>query len=75
MIKKISLTLFVLFSGFLFSAPPAPDPGDGGGSGGVGGVGPGAPGTSPIDMYVYVLVIFAILALMYFGKKFKTQTK
>ncbi len=29
--------------------------------------------TSPIDMYVYVLMIVAILAIAYFAKKYKTQ--
>lgn len=29
--------------------------------------------TSPIDMYVYVLMIAAILAIAYFAKKYKTQ--
>lgn len=29
--------------------------------------------TSPIDMYVYVLAIVAIMAIAYFAKRFKTQ--
>lgn len=29
--------------------------------------------TSPIDMYVYVLAIVAILGIAYFAKKYKTQ--
>lgn len=29
--------------------------------------------TSPIDMYVYVLAIIAIVAIAYFAKKYKTQ--
>ncbi|AZA62377.1 signal peptidase [Chryseobacterium indoltheticum] len=29
--------------------------------------------TSPIDMYVYVLMIVAILAIAYFAKNYKTQ--
>ncbi|MBO6184284.1 MAG: signal peptidase [Chryseobacterium sp.] len=33
----------------------------------------GATATSPIDMYVYVLAIVAVLAITYFAKKYKTQ--
>ncbi|MFL9835091.1 signal peptidase [Chryseobacterium terrae] len=29
--------------------------------------------TSPIDMYVYVLVIAAIIGITYFAKKYKAQ--
>ncbi|WP_265428846.1 hypothetical protein [Chryseobacterium sp. YIM B08800] len=29
--------------------------------------------TSPIDMYVYVLTIAAIIGIVYFAKKYKTQ--
>lgn len=39
---------------------------------GVGGNGYGR-AASPIDMYVYVLAIVAILAIVYFAKKYKTQ--
>lgn len=39
----------------------------------VEGNGFGAQATSPIDMYVYVLVVIAILAITYFAKKYKTQ--
>lgn len=39
---------------------------------GAGGTGPGAP-SSPIDMYVYVLGIAAILMITYFAKKYKTH--
>lgn len=43
--------------------PAAPVPGT---------VGPGRV-ASPIDMYVYVLAIAAILMIVYFAKKYKTQ--
>ncbi len=39
----------------------------------VEGNGFGAQATSPIDMYVYVLLVIAILAIIYFAKKYKTQ--
>ncbi|MEG1591015.1 signal peptidase [Chryseobacterium sp.] len=35
--------------------------------------GPGSVATSPIDMYVYVLAIVAILVIAYFAKRYKTQ--
>lgn len=45
-----------------------------------GGTAPGVPGAtgpgkvaSPIDMYVYILAIAAILMIVYFAKKYKTQ--
>lgn len=37
------------------------------------GTGFGTRATSPIDMYVYVLMMIAILAIVYFAKKYKTQ--
>jgi hypothetical protein len=43
--------------------PPPPDPDDGGGV-----VGPGDL-TSPIDMYVYILALAAILFMVYFARK------
>ena len=39
----------------------------------VEGDGFGVQATSPIDMYVYVLAIVAILIIVYFAKKYKTQ--
>lgn len=39
----------------------------------VEGNGFGAQATSPIDMYVYVLAIVAIIGIAYFAKKYKTQ--
>ena len=40
--------------------------------GGVGGNGYGSQ-ASPIDMYIYVLATAAILMIVYFAKKYKTQ--
>jgi hypothetical protein len=76
--KKNILRLFILtyflFSGFLYAGNDVPQPpamarpGGGGGDTGT----PGAV-ASPIDMYVYVLAIAAILMIVHFAKKYKTQ--
>lgn len=60
------LYLIVFFFCLFFKAeePPAP--------GGQGGDGYGSQ-ASPIDMYVYVLGIVAILIIAYFARKYKTQ--
>lgn len=67
--KKINkiLTAVFIFVTLFTSAQPVNPPGGGG------TVGPGAQPTSPIDMYVYVLGIAAILMIVYFAKKYKTQ--
>jgi hypothetical protein len=65
--KILSITL-ILFSIFV-SAQDLPIPGGGTGTGGNGN---GRP-ASPIDMYVYILAIAAILMIVYFAKKYKTQ--
>lgn len=49
--------------------PPGVDCNTGGG---VGGNGYGSQ-SSPIDMYVYILGIAAVLIIAYFAKKYKTQ--
>jgi len=69
-LKKISAFIAFLFSMLISAQPPCPTCPVGGG--GVGGTNPGAV-ASPIDMYVYVLVIAAILMIVYFAKKYKTQ--
>jgi len=63
-INKILLFAFLTVGAFLSAqtGPPAP-PGGGGG-----GVGPGAP-ASPIDAYVYVLGIVAVLFIAYYSKR------
>lgn len=65
--KFILPSVLVFLSVFVYGQPGTPP-------------GPGIPGTtgpgrvaSPIDMYVYVLVIAAILMIVYFAKKYKTQ--
>ncbi|REC42637.1 signal peptidase [Chryseobacterium piscium] len=66
----MSTFVALLFSMLMLAQPPCPSCPVGGG--GVGGNNPGAV-ASPIDMYVYVLVVIAILAITYFAKKYKTQ--
>lgn len=41
-------------------------------TGGVGGNGYGS-AASPIDMYVYVLALIAVLMIAFIAKKYKTQ--
>ncbi|MCS3530823.1 signal peptidase [Chryseobacterium sp. JUb7] len=64
-INKLVYAFFFL-SVLLINAQP-PDPGGGGG-----GVGPGVP-SAPIDMYVYVLGIVAVMFIAFFTKKYKNQ--
>lgn len=47
--------------------PPSPPPGGGGGTTGPGGV------SSPIDMYVYILAIAAILFIVLYAKKIQKR--
>lgn len=68
--KLINKSLFflLLLVGALYSAevPPVPlPPGDGDGGGGTGGTGSPA---SPIDMYIYALVLVGFLFIVYFNK-------
>lgn len=66
-ISKLLNFLFVFAILFVNAQLPSlPQPG------GQGGNGTGSP-ASPIDMYVYVLVLAAILMIAYFAKKYKTQ--
>lgn len=65
------LALVLVFVTICANAQPSCPPGGCTGGGGV--VGPGARATSPIDMYVYVLGIAAILMIAYFAKKYKTH--
>lgn len=67
MIKKFSLTVFVLLSTFLLATPPPP-------TGGAGGVTPGA-AASPIDMYIYILAVVAVLGVSIYAKRYRTQLK
>lgn len=69
-INKLVSVLF-LFAVLLVNAQPGGGP-PGGGGGGGGGVGPGAP-ASPIDMYVYVLGIIAVMFIAFFTKKYSSN--
>lgn len=64
-IKKVLFTLFLVFCSVVSAQSNGPGtpciPGD-----------PCEP-SSPIDMYVYILGVAAILLIAYFAKKYKTQ--
>lgn len=64
-INKLVSALFLL-AVLLVNAQP-PNPGSGGG-----GVGPGAP-ASPIDMYVYVLGMIAVMFIAFFTKRYSSN--
>lgn len=71
-ISKLLLTAFIFVMGVLLNAqPPCPTCPPGGG-GGVGGTNPEA-ASAPIDMYVYVLGILAILIISYYSKKIQKK--
>ncbi|MCD9619317.1 signal peptidase [Chryseobacterium gleum] len=66
-INKLVLAFFLFAISLVNAAPPIP------GGGGNGGNGTGSPSpASPIDMYVYVLGIVAIVFIAYFTKKYKS---
>ena len=65
-IKKLVPTIF-LFGYTLVSAGPSQPTNPGGGS--TGGSGTGAP-AAPVDMYVYILGIIAIMLIIFFSKKY-----
>ncbi|WP_426275958.1 signal peptidase [Chryseobacterium sp. S-02] len=70
--KKIYLKLvfplcLLMHTIFYAQTPTNPNP-----PGSVGGSTPGAQ-ASPIDMYVYVLGIVAMLLIVFFTKKYKSQ--
>jgi len=70
-INKLFLLLFI-FSISLFYAqgglPTTPvNPGEGEGTTGTGAQ------SIPVDMYVYVLAILAVLMVVFFAKKYKSQ--
>ncbi len=61
-INKLAF-IFFLLPVFLVSGQP-PSPGSGNGSNGT-----GAP-DSPVDMYVYLLAIVALMLILFFSKKY-----
>lgn len=68
--KRIYLLTLIFCFQIIFSQEPCP-PGQIC-NGGVGADGFGTP-ASPIDMHIYLLAIVAILMIVYFARKFKTQ--
>ena len=72
MILRLFLAAFVLIMGVLVNAqPPCPTCPPGGG-GGAGGTTPGGI-SSPIDMYVYILAIAAILFIVLYANKIRKR--
>lgn len=68
-IFKIFVAAFVFLGNFLLNAQAPPPPGSGGG-----GTTPET-AAAPIDMYVYILVIAAILFIVLYAKKiYRKQT-
>ena len=73
MIYRLILATFILVMGVLVNGqPPCPTCPPGGGGGGGGGTTPGGP-ASPIDMYVYILAIAAILFIVIYAKKIQKR--
>lgn len=73
-ILRILILIYLFLGGFLFAEEvPAPPSvmGRPGGSGGDTGT-PGAQ-SIPVDMYVYVLAVAAIMLIAFFARKYKTQ--
>lgn len=70
-LNKLLLLLIVVFStnAALAQDPTDPPPNPGGGGGGT------TPGSQsiPVDMYVYVLAIIAIMLIVFYTKKYKAQ--
>lgn len=69
--NKLILAFFSLLAILFYAQPPCPTCPPG--SGGAGGSTPGSKATSPIDMYVYILVIIGILFIAYYAKRIKAS--
>jgi hypothetical protein len=71
--KFILPSVLFFLSVFVYGQPPGTGTPPGPTGPGIpGSVGPGRQ-ASPIDMYIYVLAVAAILMIVYFAKKYKTQ--
>ncbi|KQT21801.1 hypothetical protein ASG31_00180 [Chryseobacterium sp. Leaf404] len=66
--KYIFLALVLLSNFILAQTPQCPTCGTGGG----GGTTPGKQ-SIPVDMYVYVLAAVAVMMVVFFAKKYKSQ--
>ncbi|MFY7814527.1 MAG: signal peptidase [Chryseobacterium taeanense] len=66
-VNKLVLASFLFFVVLMNAQPPSP-------AGGIAnkGNGTGAP-SSPIDMYMYVLAIVAIMLIIFFSKKYSPK--
>ncbi|WP_373709936.1 signal peptidase [Kaistella sp.] len=67
LLNKTLLFAFLIIGSFLGAQGPPPPP-----EGRPGGVGPGEP-ASPIDMYVYILAIAAILFIVLYVKRIQQK--
>ena len=70
LINRTLLLTFLFIGAFVLAEIPArpPSPAYGPPGGGGGGVGPGTP-ASPIDMYVYIFAIVAVVFIAMYAKK------
>lgn len=67
-INKLVSSFFLFAVLWVSAQTPPPNPG----SGGVGGSGTGSL-ASPVDMYVYILGIIAIMFIAFFTKKYTSK--
>lgn len=74
MFNKTLLFLFLIIGTFYKADEMPPSPPPGGGGGGGGGVGPGGP-ASPVDMYVYVLLIIGVLLIFSVARALRRNNK
>ena len=70
--KNINKLIYILavFTNLLLGAQLVPQPVDPTTGGGVTGTGSQS---IPVDMYVYVLAVVAIMLVVFFAKKYKSQ--
>lgn len=69
-VKSALLAMFVFAFGILSYGQAPPPPGGGGG-----GVGPGARPTTPVDMYIPLLIVLAIFFIALYAYKRKQLVK
>lgn len=67
LLNKILYFSFLIMGALVYAQDVPPPP-----SGTGRGVGPGAP-ASPIDMYVYVLALLAVVFIVYFTKRIQKK--
>ncbi|KQS93708.1 hypothetical protein [Chryseobacterium sp. Leaf394] len=69
-INKVLSVLFLMAISLVYGQEGLPEPVDPGGGQGTGGTGAQS---IPVDMYVYVLAVVAVMLLVFFAKKYKSQ--